>query len=140
MKFESDERNFSLNMNSFEGTERRNEFENAGEVIKENKPLFFSVIAVAIALANLAFGLFINLSSKILTNVLESQNYHFTVVMLVIAVVMSVVSVALGILTLVYYSKSEKRSLDKTAVFAAILSFALSIAALTLDIVGLFIW
>ena len=140
MKFESDERNFSLNMNSFEGTERRNEFENAGEVIKENKPLFFSVIAVAVALANLAFGLFINLSSKILTNVLESQNYHFTVVMLVIAVVMSVVSVALGILTLVYYSKSEKRCLDKTAVFAAILSFALSIAALTLDIVGLFIW
>ena len=140
MKFGSDERNFFLNMNTFKDDDSRNEFENAGKVIKENKPLFFSVIAIAVALANLAFGLFINLSSKILINVLESENYHFIVVMLVIAVTMSIVSVTLGILTLAYYPKSEKRPLDKTAVFVAIFSFALSLVALSLDFIGLFIW
>lgn len=141
MKFESDERNFSLNINSFGESERKNEFESAGKLIKENKSLFLSIIAIAVALANLAFGLFINFSSRILTNVWESaENYHFIVVMLVIAVVMTVASVTLGILALVYYRKSEKSSLDKAAVFTAILSFVLSGAALSFNFLGLFVW
>ena len=140
MKFESDEKNFSLNMNSFPDMGRAREFQKAGTLIKKNQSLFFSIISIAVALSNIAFGLFINLSNKLLSNVWESNNYHFIVVMLIVSLVMSVVSVTLGILALVYYHKSPRHSLDKVAVFVAVLSFILSITALVLDFVGLLIW
>ena len=127
-------------MNSYPELERRSEFKNVGVFIRDNKPFVFSIIAACIAFANLAFGLFINLSSKLLNNVLESDNYHFIVVMLIISVVMSAVSVALGIFALTYYPKSSRESLNRVAVFVVILSFVLSISSLILDVIGLFVW
>ena len=140
MKFESNGKNFSASMSSYPDLERKNELDNAGNFIKENKPFIFSVIAFGIAFANLIFGLFINLGSKILTNVFETDNYHLIVVMLVISLIMSVISVALGVFALAYYQKSSKESLNKVAVFVAILSFILSLSSIVLDIMGLLVW
>lgn len=140
MRFESDGKNFSANIDSFPETKRRSEFENAGVFLKENKALLFSVIAIAIAFANLALGLFINLGSKLLINVFESDNYHFIVLLIVFSVVMALISVTLGVVALAYYKKSKRELLDKIFAFVAILSFALSAASLTFDMLGLFVW
>lgn len=140
MKMEFNSNNFSANMSLDSEPECRQGFCDVKAVIRDNKPLFFAIIAFAVALANLPFGLIINLSSEIIGEILNESAVHFTVLLVSISAIISVVSVSIGAFAVATYFGSKKSAKDKAGLFVSVFSFAVNVLCLLLVVLGLVAW
>ena len=140
MKMEFNTNNFSANMT---GEKEKNTIDSTGyikSVINDNKPLFFAIIAFAVALANLPFGLIINLSSEFFGKILDENAVHLTVILVSVSAIISIISVLVGAFALVTYFSSKKSTKDKAGLFVSIFSFIINVLCLLLVILGLVAW
>lgn len=140
MKVEFKQNGFSADMNcDFEPTpnDRGKEFKLP---LKYSKALILGIIAVIISMANLPFGLFINLSADIMGVFLDRAITHWIIVLFILSVITLTVSVLCGVFSVISYARSKKRSLDNIGLILSILSFAVSATCLVLNAVGFILW
>ena len=108
--------------------------------LKNNKPLFFGVLAFLISLINIPFGIFMNLSTEFLIKIFEVNASHWISVLFVFSACIITASLTFSILALVCYPKSKKAAYDKIGIAISILTFAICAIGITFSILGLCTW
>lgn len=140
MKIEFNSGEFNANMNCDLNGINNIDLDSGKKVLQENSSLIFSVLSLLLALANLPFGLFMNLSTELLNNWTERGLEHWISVLLVATTVLTALSVICGVIAVVLFAKSEKRTTHYVGLSLAITSFVLCAVCLTLNIAGMIVW
>lgn len=109
-------------------------------IIKNNGALIFGIVALAIAIGNLPFGLFMNLSTKILAQHLGNGLPHWVSVLFALSAVTLALSLTSGVLSVVCFAKSKKRMTDTTGLVLAIISFAMVCFCFVMNVLGIVAW
>ena len=137
MRVEFNGTGFHAEMNQSEDARNSNSVSPA-LFFQNEKPLFFGLIALVVAMINLPFGIFMNLSTEAITKIFESSASQWIAVLCVISCVIICASITLGILSICYFSKSKKNSNDVVGLAVAIFSFAICVIGVVLNIAGVF--
>lgn len=140
MKMEFNTNSFSANMN---GEREKNTIDNSGYIkslIKDNKPIFFAIVAFAVALANLPLGLIVNLSSEFFDGILKESAVHLTVLLVSVSAIISIISVLIGVFAIATYFSSQKSTKDKAGLSVSIFSLIINVLCLLLVVLGLVAW
>lgn len=140
MKMEFNDNNFFSNMSIQEDEETKDVNDNVEKIklfLKNNLAFIFGSIAVIIALCNLPFGLFMNFSTKILSEYLGNSLPHWVFVLSLVTLIISIIC---GVSSIVCYPKSEKKITDSIGIALGILSFIIVCCCLLLNIFGICLW
>ena len=140
MKIEFNNNGFSANINEDpKGVTVEQSFEYK-QILNKYCVLIFAVVAILFATINLAFGLFINFSTKMMSEGLGTAISHWTVVLLVLSITLFLFSVVCGIASLVCFVKSMRKTIDYIGFMVAIVSFIIAVIGIVLNIIGLIVW
>ena len=139
MRVEFNENGFSANMNEngYPHTDRPIFF---GSSIKKQVALILAVVSLVIAALLLPFGLFMNIGTDLLADLLGENLTHWTTVLLVLSFLLMAISVFCGILAIVQARKVRQEGMTLAVIMLAVLSFVLCSACLVFNILGLVIW
>ena len=137
MRVEFHGNGFMADMNDCSEYKGNNKYE-LSSFINRNKTLIFGLISLFLSLINLPFGLFINLSRRVLEGFDGVSAAWWITVLAVMTAIFSIFSVAAGIASVLAYSKSEKSSSNVAGLISSIISFAVCIIALVLTVIGIF--
>ncbi len=129
--------NFVTDCNSEASKENLSEIKN---VMKKVPPFILGVIALVLSIANILSGILINLGGKSIREHLGENAMPWIMLLLTLAIITFLIAVVCGIFTVISHQKTEKTLLGNMGVVFAIISFAVSVAALVYDILGLFVW
>ena len=140
MNVEFNGRGFSAEMFDAPKTEAKIDVVIPSFSLRDNGAFVLGVLASIVALANLPFGLFANVSADFMSQILTSSIGHFVSVLFSVSVIMLAGSVLLGVFSIISYVRSRKCTLDNIGFASAILSFAISITGLVLNIIALVTW
>lgn len=139
MRVEFNGNNFSAEMNS-SSVAPTVDIEGGKKLFKNNRTLIFGIIALAITLGNLPFGLFMNLSTEILSSFVGVGLPHWVFVLFAFSAVMLAISLICGIFSIISFAKSEKSMLDSLGLAFTVISFVMFCLCISLNIVGLTAW
>lgn len=112
----------------------------SSKILRENGSLILAIISALLAFLNLPFGLFMNLSTEILNRLTEHGSHHWLVVLFVVSFVIALLSVLLGIFSIVMFVRSEKNTVQYIALSLSISAFVISSVCIALDIYSLLSW
>lgn len=137
MKVEFDGTNFTASMNS-DGFSHKSCIDKRMTMFWEKrKPLILGIIALFFSLVNLPYGLFATTAYDLMQDLLGASIGYWITVMFVFASVMLAISVTLAILSIVAFAKKSKDYTDIIGLTLSVLSFAVSVTCLVLNIVAL---
>lgn len=142
MRVEFNGKRFSADMDSNSSAKKSVEVEidTAKVLFKGSNTLICGIISLAISLCNLPFGLFMNISTEILSQYLDTGLPHWVFVLFALSSTTLALSGISGIFAIVNFAKSEKHMSDWAGFSLSILSFILICLCFILNIVGLFAW
>ena len=140
MKIEFNESEFNSSINSGSAEIHSADFERGKRLLSENGSFILGIFALALALSNIPFGLFMNLSTEILGKLTEHGLEHWIFVLFTVMSLVLLFSVLLGVFSIVLFARSDKKPLHCAGLVLAIISFVLCALCLALNIVGLTAW
>ena len=140
MKVEFNGGDFNSNMNFGSAEIHTEVFERGRRVVSENASLLIGILSFLFALLNLPFGLFMNFSTEILSQITERGLGHWISVLFVITVILALLSVVCGVFAVILFAKSDKKIPHYAGLIIAIISFVLCAVCLGLNIAGMVAW
>lgn len=140
MKIEFNQGEFNARINS--GFDESGAFalEGVRKILNENSSLILGIVSFIIALANLSFGLFMNLSTEVLSKFAENGLEHWISVLFVTTVIMFLFSVLCGVFSIVLFAISNKKTSHFAGFAISIVSFSVCAVGLVLNIMGMVAW
>lgn len=142
MRVEFNGKSFTADMDSNSSAKKSVEVEidTTKLLFKGSNTLICGIISLAISLCNLPFGLFMNISTEILSQYLGTGLPHWVFVLFALSSTTLALSGISGVFAIVNFAKSQKHMVDWAGFSLSILSFILICLCFTLNIVGLFAW
>ena len=131
---------FNSNIDSHSAKRHSVDFENGKKILSENGSFILSVISVVLAVINLPFGLFMNLSTEILSKFINNGINHWIFALFVVTGIVITISVLCGVFSIVLFAKTKRTTLSCVGLALAIISFIVCAVCLTLSIVGIAAW
>ena len=138
MNFNGNEFNASINSSSAENHSFN--FEKGKKLLSENSPLILAILSSVLAIINLPFGLFMNISTKVLSDLIGSSLPHWIFALFVVTSVIIALSILCGVFAIILFTKTKKVTLNYAGLVLAILSFILCAVCLGLSIAGIVAW
>ncbi len=114
--------------------------EKGGAALKAQRTLILGIIAFIISLGNLPFGLFMNMSTEILSHFVGVGLPHWVFVLFAFSAIMLAISILCGVFSIISFAKSKRQMTDAIGMAMSIISFVISCTCILLNIVGLTAW
>ena len=142
MRVEFNGKSFTADMDSNSSAKKSVEVEidTPKLLFSGSNTLICGIISLAISLCNLPFGLFMNISTEILSQYLGTGLPHWVFVLFALSSTMLTISGISGVFAIVNFAKSQKRIVDWAGFSLSVISFVLICLCFTLNIVGLVAW
>ena len=105
--------------------------------VRVNKAIILGAIALFIALVSLPFGLFINFSTELVCQIYASGVGYWLTVMLIFSLVTVSISISCAVFAIIIFARKEKTTYDTLGFFFSVISLAVSVSSIILNIVGI---
>ena len=137
MRIEFNGNSFSADMNGISEKERMASPKEIAYALRKNKPLLFGTASLIVALASLPFGFLSDLCAELVRDGVIDMMSHWILVTVAFAILTVTVSLALGVLSTVFFVRSYRRTCDAIGLICSGLACAICVLSAVLTVIGL---